>query len=141
MRFFLAPFGSTGDLLPFVWIGRLLQDAGHEVRIIAPLFHQERLATSGLPHDLLGEEGDIEQGLQDPDLWHPVKGPFRVFRLSAAAAPLYLEALEALRPDESTVLLGPCFQPATRIVRERYRCGLWTVHLQPSALLSLYDTP
>lgn len=141
MRFLLAPFGSSGDLFPFLWMGRILQETGHEVSLIAPLFHQAAVERSGLKHELLGEQADIEACLRHPDLWHPVKGPFLVFQMAADATQLYFDALVRGRPDRDTILLAPCFQPAGRLVREKFGSRLWTVHLQPGALLSVYDTP
>jgi len=141
MRFLLAPFGSSGDLFPFLWMGRILAEKGHDVSLIAPLFHERAVKKSGLDHQLLGDRADIEAVLQNPDLWHPVKGPFLVFEMAAEATGLYFDALSRYRPDRDTILLLPCFQPAGRLAREKFGSRLWTIHLQPGALLSEYDTP
>ncbi|HEX3045869.1 MAG TPA: glycosyltransferase, partial [Bacillota bacterium] len=47
MRIVLATFGSYGDLDPFIWMGRTLQKAGHEIFLIANPYFEERIKSEG----------------------------------------------------------------------------------------------
>jgi len=122
-------------------MAELLAEMGHSPVVIGPGYHRERVARSGLPFVPVGDNEIFQQLLDHPDLWHPIKGPDLVFQMAAQAFEPYFEAIRSQAPDQSTILISPCFQPAARLARERMGCRLWTAHVQPAALLSLYDTP
>ena len=74
-HYILTPFGSAGDVHPFLWIGRGLRERGHTVTlVVAPPF--DRAARrAGLPFVTVGEPGDYERIIRNPDLWHPGPRP------------------------------------------------------------------
>ena len=44
----LLPFGSAGDVLPFVWLGRLLRERGHRVTIITSAPFDDFVRATGM---------------------------------------------------------------------------------------------
>lgn len=49
LRIALSTVGSTGDMLPFIALGKGLQARGHEVLAMSHPFHAERFAKHGIP--------------------------------------------------------------------------------------------
>jgi len=140
-HYLLAPFGSGGDVNPFVWLGKLLKARGHEVEVVtAPMF-RESASRAGLAFTPVGEEAEYEALLKHPDLWKPLKGTNLVFEEAGRLTrPFYATLAEKVRPGE-TVVVAPFTQMAARLVREKFQVPLLTVHLQPVCMLSVDDFP
>jgi rhamnosyltransferase subunit B len=140
-HFLLTPFGSAGDVNPFIWMGRLLEARGHEVELItAPMF-RPMVEGAGLAFLPLGEEEDFESLVRHPDLWKPLKGTALVLECGARfLRPCYEVISSRIRPGESR-LVSPFHLFAARVAREKFGVPLVSTHLQPSCFLSLYDTP
>ena len=133
--------GSAGDVHPLVWLARLLQKRGHDVVMVvqaAVAFMAER---AGVRHIAVGDEDEQNEVVRHPDLWHPRNG----FKLLARYMPGYAREMipviaKELEP-ERTVLMGGSLAYSSRIAAERWNVPLLTVHLQPSLMMSLEDTP
>jgi UDP:flavonoid glycosyltransferase YjiC (YdhE family) len=54
LRIALSTVGSTGDMLPFIALGKGLQARGHEVIAMSHPFHAERFAQHGIPFAACG---------------------------------------------------------------------------------------
>ena len=142
-HYILTPFGSAGDVHPFLWIGRSLMERGHTVTlVVAPPF--DRAARrAGLPFVTVGAPGDYERIIRDPDLWHPGRALKLTLGFAGRAAAEYFEAIRAAveRTDGEVVLVGSLLALGARVAREQLGLPLVTVHLQPAVFMSLYDTP
>ncbi|MEZ5308413.1 MAG: glycosyltransferase [Pyrinomonadaceae bacterium] len=71
-RILLAPYGSLGDLHPFIALGLELRARGHEVRICTMEAYREKIATLGFPFfplrpSLDPEDKDLARQLMDPN--------------------------------------------------------------------------
>ncbi len=142
-HFILTPFGSAGDVNPFLWMGRGLRERGHEVTlIVAPPF-AETARRAGLPAVTIGEPGLYERVVQNPDLWHPWRGMNLTLGLAGRATGEYFEAIRAAaeRAGGDVVLVGSLLALGARLAREKLGLPLATIHLQPAVFLSRYDTP
>lgn len=140
-HYLLTPFGSAGDVNPFLWMGRLLRERGHEVEVVtAPVF-QEFAEKAGLAFSSIGHAEEMEAIMRHPDLWKPYRGTALVFECSARyLRPTYDLVASRVREGQ-TVIVSPFHQFASRLVREKFRVPLVNVHLQPACFLSAYDTP
>ena len=147
-HYILTPFGSAGDVNPFIWLGSLLKARGHEVEIItAPMF-RESAERAGLAFTAIGDEAEMMAMLHHPDLWLPWRGTMLVFKYGAKfIRPSFdmiaerVQKSEAAVPRAQVVLVSP-FQPfAARIAREKFHVPLVTVHLQPACIFSAHDMP
>jgi UDP:flavonoid glycosyltransferase YjiC (YdhE family) len=78
-HYLLTPFGSAGDVNPFLWLGRLLQARGHDVEVITTPMFQGFTENLGLPFSVMGYEGVIELIIHNADLWKPFRGTMVVF--------------------------------------------------------------
>lgn len=143
MHVTLLPFGSAGDVLPFLWLGRQLRARGHEVTVVSACVFAEAAVAAGFEFVPLGRPEDFDGFIADPQIWKLGAGTKKVFQFAGAAAGVYAGAIEALaasgrRPD---LLLAPCTAFGARLARESLGIPLITVHLQPAVFISAHDLP
>ncbi len=140
-HFLLTPFGSAGDVNPFIWMGRLLKSRGHEVELISAPIFREMVEKAGLTFHPLGSQEEFDRVVHHPDLWKPYKGTALVLDIGARSLrPCYDIIAPRIRPGETT-LVSPFHLFAARVARERSGARLVTTHLQPACFLSVHDTP
>lgn len=141
-HFILCPFGSGGDVFPFIGIGKGLRARGHRVTIVSLDVYEKAIRAADLEFVSVGTAADFERIAADPRVWHPIHGPRTVFKMGAEAVRVYYEALAQMISDPSrTKILAPATVFGARLAREKLGVRLLTVHLQPTVLLSMHDTP
>lgn len=141
VRALLLPFGSAGDVHPFVGLGAALQARGHEVTVATNEHFAPLVRRQGLGFLPLGDEAQFLEALNDPELWHPRRG-FRavtgkIVRLLRMSYDLVAEQARLGPLVVVTSILG--FGP--RIAHDRLGVPLATVHLQPGVLRSVHEPP
>ncbi|HTT56749.1 MAG TPA: glycosyltransferase [Opitutaceae bacterium] len=143
-HFILTPFGSAGDVNPFLWIAHGLRARGHAVTLIlAPPF-DDLARAAGLPVATVGNLGDYERLLRDPDLWHPWRGMNLILGNAGQATEAYFNAIAAAADrggNSDVVLAGSLLALGARLAREKFGWPLATIHLQPAVILSMHETP
>jgi len=139
MHILLLPFGSAGDVFPFIWLGRQLLARGHRVTMITACLFEEQARRAGLEFIAWGEAEEFEAMIRDPRIWKVGQGTKVVFDFAAKAVEPYLKAIESCeKPD---LMLAPVTAFAGRLAREKHGTPLITVHLQPAVFLSVHETP
>jgi UDP:flavonoid glycosyltransferase YjiC (YdhE family) len=140
VKVMLIPMGSAGDVYPLVGLGAALRGRGHRVEVIANSYYQPAVARAGLSFVELGTYEDLRPGLESPDLWHRQKG-FLV--LARAILPLMRRLYDTIAsryvPGE-TVVVASSLALAARVAQDKLGTPLVTVHLQPTAFRSAYET-
>lgn len=127
-----------------VWLGKHLQQRGHEVVMVtAPLF-AEVARKAGIAFRGVGMEEEYQQVVNDPRLWNRFRAPEVVFGASARVMERFFEVIReevvaGAENGQSVVLLAPFQMPAARLAREVLKVPLVTVHLQPIAMFSAHD--
>ena len=141
MTFVVTPMGSAGDVQPLVWLGRGLQDAGHNVVVIAQELVAEMPLRAGLRTVTYGDAAEQAELIRHPHLWHPRKG----FELLAARVPRWArEGMPLIRKEivaGETVLIGGALAFGARVLAEALDVPMVTVQLQPSVFMSVEQTP
>ncbi len=139
----LLPFGSAGDVLPFVWLGRLLQARGHRVTMVVGCLFAEGAQAAGLEVIALGKAEDFERMMTDPRIWQLYQGTKMVFEFAGENTETYLQPIEARQgtADRFDLLLAPCTVFGARVAREALGIPFITVHLQPAVMISAYEMP
>src|SRR5947209_17645407 len=94
MHHLLITIGSHGDTHPFVGLGRRLRERGHRVTLAANGTFAPLIEKAGLEFVELGTEEEFRQAINQPDLWHPVKGPRTV--LEQGLLPLVSRAYDVV---------------------------------------------
>ena len=140
-RVLLLPIGSSGDVNPFLWLGRLLAARGHAVSVMANPVFGETVRRLGLRHVPFGDEAEYHALLDHPDVWHPIKGPPLVLRYAGEVTARYFDAIAAEIGDDPPLLVAPATAFGARLAREKFDLPLVSVHLQPCIFLTVGDTP
>lgn len=135
----LLPFGSAGDVFPFIWLGRHLMARGHRVTMITACLFEEHARKAGLNFIPLGEKDEFEAMIRDPRIWKLGHGTKVVFDFAAKSVEPYLAAIESC--GKVDLMLAPVTAFAGRLAREKHGTPLITVHLQPAVFLSVHETP
>lgn len=135
----LLPFGSAGDVFPFIWLGRQLMARGHRVRMITACLFEEQVRKAGVEFIPLGSKDEFEAMIRDPRIWKSGIGTKVVFEFAAKSVEPYLAAIESC--GKVDLMLAPVTAFAGRLAREKHGIPLITVHLQPAVFVSAYETP
>lgn len=80
VRVGLVTLGSSGDVHPFVAVGRELVSRGHEVRLLVNEAFAETAQGTGIETLPMGEAWDVSAFKDHPDLLDAKKGPVVVLR-------------------------------------------------------------
>lgn len=134
----LVTIGSAGDLFPFLRMGCVLRDLGHRVHFVAPWLHQPYVEQAGLPFHGL----DIDEAvLDDPDLWHAIRGFGVVWR---ATRPAMAQVQALVKPllgaGPSLLIAHPLALPEADLIRAAHP-GVFVAGaiLAPQNLPTVYD--
>lgn len=138
----LLPFGSAGDVFPFIWLGRQLLARGHRVTMVTACLFDEAAREAGIGFVGLGTRREFEALQRDRRIWKPYRATRLVFRYAGERAVQFRDAVSELaRADKPALMLAPLTAFGARLAREQLGIPLVTVHLQPSVLVSMHDTP
>jgi rhamnosyltransferase subunit B len=135
----LMPFGSAGDVFPFIWLGKLLKARGHRVTMVTTVIFAEAAEAAGIGFVGLGTEEEVESIAKDRRIWKLGIGTKVVLDHAVAWSPRYLEAMETLGSVD--LMMAPLTAFGARLAREKHGILLITVHLQPMVFMSAYETP
>jgi rhamnosyltransferase subunit B len=135
----LMPFGSAGDVFPFIWLGKLLKARGHRVTMVTTVIFAEAAEAAGIGFVGLGTEEEVEAIAKDRRIWKLGIGTKVVLDHAVAWSPRYLEAMETLGSVD--LMMAPLTAFGARLAREKHGILLITVHLQPMVFMSAYETP
>ncbi len=141
-RILLMPFGSHGDVHPFVGLGLALRSRGHDVTFVVNGYFRELVERVGLTYVEQGSKEDFLAVANNPDLWHPFRGfPHLVRNGIAKVMHDQFDFIESQSKQSDILVVSNCLGFGARIASEKLRVPLVTVHLQPAVILSTYDTP
>ncbi len=139
-RVLLLPIGSSGDVNPFLWIGKILRARGHEVTVIANPVFAGSIRALGLRHVPFGDEAEYRALLDHPDVWHPLKGPPLVLRYAGDVTGRHHDLVAREIGADHPLVLAPATAFGARLAREQSGFPLLSVHLQPCVFLTVGDT-
>jgi rhamnosyltransferase subunit B len=140
-HFLLTPVGSSGDVHPFVGIGRVLRQRGHDVTLLTAEPFRRMSERAGLRFIGTHSEADFDRMTKHPDLWRGRRGMTLVLEtLASVMRADYQHIADAYEPGR-TVLIGHALGFATRVFEEVHGAPAATVHLAPSIFRSNYLLP
>jgi rhamnosyltransferase subunit B len=134
--------GSAGDVYPFIVIGQALRARGHAVTLVASANFQQRVERAGLRFVSGLSQEELDEGVHDPDLWHPVKGFATIWKHMARHLPAaYAQQLALVQESPvPTIIVASTLGLTGRLLQETHGVPLVTVHLAPSCFFSADDT-
>ncbi|CAN5722502.1 glycosyltransferase [soil metagenome] len=141
-HFLLLPFGTSGSVFPFIWLGRKLREQGHRVTLITSPQYQKIALAAGLEF-LAPEQDQLQEMLADPTMWVPGGGARVGFKHASRATKFYNEAVEKVMAEcgKPDLLIAPMITFGARLAREKHGIPLITVHIYPSAMMSAAEVP
>ncbi|MFM7251391.1 MAG: glycosyltransferase [Planctomycetaceae bacterium] len=133
----LVALGSSGDVHPFIGLGRELRLRGHAVTLAAAGWFRDIVERAGLAFVDPCPEIDFVTEIDDPALWRPLRGTRLVLDVFARPLlePVWRLVTESLAADRAagrrTVVAASSLAFGARVARETHRFPLVTVHLSP----------
>ena len=140
-HFLLTPVGSSGDVHPFVGIGRALRARGHDVTLVTAEPFRRISERAGLRFVGTQSEEDFDRLTKHPDLWHSRRGLTLVLQTAASAIRAHYRMIADAYEPGRTVLVGHALSFATRVFEEVHGAPAATLHLAPSIFRSDYQQP
>jgi rhamnosyltransferase subunit B len=140
LRILLPTIGSSGDVHPFIGLGRALRARGHDVTVATNDYFSEQVAQSGLGFASLGTRREAEALMGDPRLWHPRKGFGSIVELALAPNISRLYRIIEERRGPGLVVAASSLCIGARIAQETLGIPTASVHLQPTVFRSLVDS-
>lgn len=150
-HFLLLPFGSAGDVHPFVGLGLALQQRGHDVEVATNGYFESLIRRCGLPFSELGSADEFLEVSQQPGLWKPLQGFATLFRFGIQRVmKRQMELVLDRCRNRSTIVIANGLGFGARIATEKltsprvetdFKTPLVTIHLQPAFIFSEIRPP
>jgi UDP:flavonoid glycosyltransferase YjiC (YdhE family) len=141
MKFVLTPVGSSGDVHPFIGIGRALRARGHDVVVLTAGAFEQVVTRAGLGFRETVSAELFDRLSKHPDLWNSVRGLRLVLDSVASYLQLGYERVAEVYEPGRTVLVGHALSFGTRLCEEKHGAPAATLHLAPSIFRSDYEQP
>lgn len=136
-HFVMAPFGSAGDVHPFLGLALALQRRGHRVTFVVNGYFEALARQLGLDIELLGTRDEFLRLTESADLWHPLKSFGYIYRHGIQLAMRdHFEILRRHASEGPIVSVTSALGFGGRIAQEKLGIPLITVHLQPAVIWS-----
>lgn len=134
----LVALGSSGDVHPFVGVGRELRRRGHAVTLAAAGWFRDVVERAGLGFIDPAPEIDFVAEIGDPDLWRPMRGTRLVLDVFARPLlePVWRLVTDTLASDRAsgrrTIVAASSLALGARVARETHGLPYVSVHLSPA---------
>lgn len=138
-EYLLASFGTDGDVIPHLELGRCLRERGHRAVLLSNPAYQGRAREWGLEFEKLIEDEQVHGILADPDFWHPLKGGLVASKWGAPLIPGQYDVLKGLCSCGTVIVASPGVL-AARMLQEKRGVHMATLLLQPGLIPSI-DLP
>jgi rhamnosyltransferase subunit B len=139
MKVILTPFGSSGDVNPFVGIGVHMRERGHHVTVIASGHFADLVESAGLEFFAFGTDQEYQDFINHPDIWEPKKSLPLLYGYIMKKAPRIHEIIGEQYVAGSTVLVAPSFNVGARMAHDSQGIPLATVIPNPILMRSEYS--
>jgi rhamnosyltransferase subunit B len=139
--FLLTPIGSSGDVHPFIGIGRALRSHGHDVTMITAEPFRNVAERAGFAFVQSASREQFDEMTRHPDLWNSRKGLTLILDAVASHLQSSYALIDAAYEPGRTVLVSHALAFAARVFEEKHRAPAATVHLAPSIFRSNYQMP
>ena len=118
-HYLLITVGTTGDVHPFMHMGKTLQGLGRKVTLITNSYHAKLVQDAGLAFVGIGNQEDYRRLIDNPDVWDAKKS-FSAFMVNyRAQIDQIIEAIRSIAgPAQKIVIAHPFAVPAAAIARE-----------------------
>lgn len=138
----LNPIGSSGDVFPFLALGRELQKRGHHVAVMTNPIFKQNIGHAGLECIEIGTEAELRSVGRDPRL-HRTGQAWKLALKWGAVGTMRqtLGVIETRISKCDTLVIAPPIAFGSRIAAEKFRIPLATVVLSPFLIRSVFQSP
>ena len=138
----LSTVGSSGDVHPFVGLGRVLAARGYRVTVVTAGYFRDLVESAGLGFVDPLPEVDFREMIRNPRIWHRLHGPRTIIDLAVRhlLEPVY-ESVVATQTPGRTIVCGSSLAFGARVAQETAGIPLVTVHLSPLLFRSGLEGP
>ncbi len=143
----LVALGSSGDVHPFIGLGRELRRRGHPVTLAAAGWFRDVVERAGLDFVDPLPELDFTASIRDERLWHRLHGVRLVLDMLGRSLlePVYRLVERTLAADHAagrrTLVAASTLAFGARVAQERLGVPLVTLHLSPMILRATNEAP
>ena len=138
----LCAIGSSGDVHPFVGLGRALRLRGYRVTVITAGYFRSLVEQAGLEFIDPLPAMDFREMISNPRIWHPLHGTRTIIDLAIRPLlePVYRSILDHQTPGQ-TLVCGSSLAFGARVAQEAQGIPLVSVHLSPMLFRSDFEGP
>ena len=138
----LCAIGSSGDVHPFVGLGRALRRRGYRVTVITAGYFRGLVEQAGLECVDPMPEMDFREMIRNPRIWHPLHGTRTVIdhAVRPLLEPVYRSILDHQTPGH-TLVCGSSLAFGARVAQEAQGIPLVSIHLSPMLFRSDFEGP
>ncbi len=140
MRFLLTPVGSSGDVHPYVGIGRELRERGHDVSVLTAEPHRSVVESAGLEFVSVFSAAEYEAAIRHREIWHPTRSFRTVLEFIVKGLEPTWRELEARYEPGRTFVVGHPLGFAARAFEDKTGVAAATLQLAPSSLRTVHRT-
>jgi rhamnosyltransferase subunit B len=138
----LCAVGSAGDVHPFVGLGRALQKRGCRITLMTAGYFQHLAEQSGFEFVDTLPGCDYHSMLNDPQIWHPIRGTRKVMDLAVRPTLRHIyEGISHHYDPRGTQVVASTLAFGARVAQEKLGIQLTTVHLSPALFRSQFEGP
>src|SRR6266700_1020581 len=140
-HFVITTCGTSGDVFPFIEIGKYLLSKNHRVSFVTNPYFENVVKTNGLKFVPFGTLEQCLDALNDPAMWDPTKG-FTVFWIKTIqpnlhCIRLYIQSLEA--DEEVVILSSPSLMAVANLARvDRANLKVVLFYLYPAIIRTYF---
>lgn len=141
-RFLFVPYGSHGDVHPYVGIALELRSRGHEVLFFVNGHFAPLIEGLGFKVELFGTDEDFRRQVADPDIWDPRKGFAAVMRgIEHGYLRFLYDKIQEHCVKGETAVAASVMALGARCAREKLGIPLASMDLQPVLFRSVHAPP
>lgn len=138
----LCAVGSAGDVHPILGLGRALQQRGCRITFLTAGYFKTQAEKAGFEFVDTLPNCDFHSMLNDPLIWHAVRGTRKVMEL--AVKPMLrtmYEAIEKHYDPRTSKVVASTLAFGARVAQEKLGIPLTTIHLSPALFRSQFEGP
>lgn len=138
----ILPFGTSGSVFPFIWLGRHLVARGHRVSMVGSRIYEQVALATGIAF-FPAEPDALSAMLTDAGLWREETCKKVAFNYGGRAiAPCMAAIARVIREQgKPDLMLAPMISFGARIAREKHGIPVITIHIYPALMMSADDAP
>lgn len=141
-KILLLAIGSAGDVHPFVGLGLALKRRGHEVIVVTNDVFQPLVERVGLGFISLGTAEEWNSAINNPDIWHPMRGFKTVVEYSMTELGERVYDIIASRYEPGkTIAAGTLLAVGARIAQDKLGIPFASVGFAPAVIRSSISVP